>query len=294
MFQRLSLKRAAPARVVVLGARGVIGKALTATLEQAGIPVLPLSSADMDLLADDAAQRLSDLLKADDALVVLSALTPDKGRDTQTLMKNLRMADAVCTALRRSPCAHVVYMSSDAVYPFASGLVSEESPAAPTDLYGSMHRLREIMFTEACGSTPLACLRCTMVLADEDTHNSYGPNRFRRQAAAEGRIVLGGGGEETRDHVAVGDVARLIIEILQHRGAGILNLASGKSYSFRDVADMVADAMTPRPEVVLTERRSPATHRHFDTALLRRNFPEFRFTALDAAIQAVQSGQETA
>jgi nucleoside-diphosphate-sugar epimerase len=41
-----------------------------------------------------------------------------------------------------------------------------------------------------------------------DPHNGYGPNRFRRLAAAGQEIVLFGGGEERRDHVLVDDVAR--------------------------------------------------------------------------------------
>ncbi len=276
-----------PGRVVVLGASGVLGKALLAALDAAGVRSLGLASADLDLLAGDAAERLAGMLTGEDAVVVLSALTPDRGRDIATLMRNLRMAEAVCAALKATPVSHVVYMSSDAVYPFTSGLVSEDSPAAPADLYGTMHRTREIMFADTVRESPLACLRCTLVLAADDTHNSYGPNRFRRQAAAEGRIVLGGGGEETRDLVLAADVARLTVEVLRGRGAGTLNLASGQSHSFFEIAGMVRDAMSATPEVATTAPRAPITHRHFDSTLLRRRFPDFRFTPLDEAIRGV-------
>lgn len=285
MFEIANPPPSLPGRVVVLGARGVIGKALTAALTREKLAHLALASGDLDLLAEGTARALAARLRPDDALVVLAALTPDKGRDPATLLKNLRMAETVCAAIRDAPCRHVTYMSSDAVYPFASGLISEESPAAPADLYGVMHRAREIMFAETCGGKiPLAVLRCTMILAADDTHNSYGPNRFRRQARADGKIVLGGGGEETRDHVLVDDAARLVLETVRLRGFGILNIASGVSHSFREVAEMVAAFLTPHPEILSTERCAPITHRHFDSTLLRRNFPSFRFTPLAEAI----------
>jgi nucleoside-diphosphate-sugar epimerase len=273
-----------PERVVVLGAGGFIGSALVALLERRGVPVLPLGSCDLDLAAPDAGARLSGLLRETDSLVFLSALTPDKGRDVGTFMRNMAMGQAVSAALSASPVAHVVYASSDAVYPFAAGRITEASRDAPSDLYGTMHRAREVMLAAASSSAPLAILRVTMVYGAGDTHNSYGPNRFRRMAAAEGRIALGGAGEETRDHVLVDDVAALFLEVLRHRSAGILNCASGRSVSFDALARKVA-ALAGRPvEVVHTPRTAPVTHRHFDVTELRKAFPRFRFIPLDEGL----------
>ncbi len=77
-------------------------------------------------------------------LVFLAALTPDKGRDSGTLMRNLAMGRAVCEATRGVELAQLVYASSDAVYSFATPSISEETPAIPLDLYGAMHRTREL------------------------------------------------------------------------------------------------------------------------------------------------------
>src|SRR5450631_4235023 len=107
-----------PTRVVVLGAGGVIGKVLLKRLKADAIAVLGLGSMEIDLIELAAAEELQALLRADDAVVFLSALTPDKGRDIATLMRNLRMAEAVAAAVAAVRCKHLVYMSSDAVYPF--------------------------------------------------------------------------------------------------------------------------------------------------------------------------------
>src|SRR3989304_5889425 len=65
------------------------------------------------------------LLRPVDALVFVSALTPDKGRDIRTLMGNLAMGEHVAAALASRPCAHVVYIGFDARYAGEPNPVSE-------------------------------------------------------------------------------------------------------------------------------------------------------------------------
>lgn len=280
-----------PARVVVMGAGGFVGRALCSRLEDRGIATLPLTSRDIDLCASDAADALAARLEPTDSLVMLSALTPDKGRDVTAFLRNIVMAQAVCDALGRSPVAHAVYISSDAVYAFDRGLVSESTPPSPTDLYGCMHRTREILFQGLSG-IPVAVLRPTLIYGAGDTHNSYGPNRFRRLAAKEGRITLGGEGEETRDHIHVGDAAELIARTLVHQSTGCLNLVTGRSVSFLDLARMVVERLPKPAEVATTPRTAPITHRAFDVTACRKAFPDFVFTPLETGLVDAQKDLE--
>jgi nucleoside-diphosphate-sugar epimerase len=250
-----------------------------------GIAVAPLGRHEIDLSTEQAADLLAAELRPDDTLVFLAALTPDKGRGTPAFLANVRMGAAVCTALERQPCAHVVYVSSDAVYPFRTGLVSEDTPAEPTDLYGAMHLARELMVKQGA-KAPVAVLRPTLIYGGGDTHNSYGPNRFRRMAR-DGKITLFGEGEETRDHIFVDDVVALIGLVVLQRSAGTLNIATGSSIAYRDLAHAVA-ALSPKVEVVGTPRQNPITHRAFDVTAIRRAFPQFRFTSLEQGLVAAQ------
>jgi nucleoside-diphosphate-sugar epimerase len=272
-----------PARVVLLGAGGFIGRALVSVLQRAGIAVLPISSADLDLATDGAAGRLAAMLQPHDAVVMLAALTPDKRRGPPAFLTNIRMAESLCGALERVTPAHVVYMSSDAVYPTGTGLISETSCAQPDDLYGTMHLAREMMVTSAT-KAPVAVLRSTLVYGAEDTHNSYGPNRLRRMAHKDGKITLFGEGEETRDHILIDDVATLTTLVLRHRSIGTLNLATGRSISYAELARKVA-ALLDRPiDIVGTSRQTPITHRHFDVTAIHKAFPTFAFTPLDEGL----------
>jgi len=275
-----------PERVVLLGARGFIGAALKRQLEAQDMPTLALTSAALDLADDGAAEALAKLLRPTDTVVMLAALTPDKGRDVPALMKNLAMMQGVCNALGKSGCAHLVYFSSDAVYDTATSLVTENTPTSPQDLYGAMHCTREIM-ARSLNRVPLLILRPTLVYGLEDTHNAYGPNRFRRAARQYCKITLFGGGEETRDHIHIDDVAALTLRCLMHRSTGTLNIATGKSHSFFEVADHVAKQLGAKIEIVSTPRVNAITHRHYDATNLIKAFPDFRMITLRDGIARV-------
>jgi UDP-glucose 4-epimerase len=276
-----------PSRVVVLGANGFVGRRLLTQLAGEGISVAALGRDKIPLDADDAGEKLAAELRPDDTVVFLAALTPDKGRGIPALLNNVKMAAAVCAALERVPAGHVIYVSSDAVYPLRVALVNEESSAEPTDLYGAMHVTRELMVKQSV-KAPVAVLRPTLIYGAGDTHNSYGPNRFRRMAQ-DGKITLFGGGEETRDHIFIDDVVAMIYSTILHRSAGTLNVATGKSVSFGDLARMIA-VMSPGKavEVAGTPRQNPVTHRAFDITAIHHAFPHFRFTPLDQGLAAAQ------
>lgn len=272
-----------PERVVILGAKGVIGKALQKVLEHNAIPLLALGREEIDLTSEGAEKKLTAYLNLTDTVVFLSTITPDKGRGNAAFMKNARMAEVACAAFEKVSPAHVVYLSSDTVYPLSEGVIDETTPAEPENLYGLMHLAREYMFRENL-SSPLACLRSTLVYSEEDTHNSYGPNRFRRMAKQDGVIRLFGNGEEKRDHIFVQDLAQLILHVIRYRSSGVLNLVTGRSISYADLANTVASFFDAPIEIQTSKRQNPITHRHYDPALIHKAFPFFSFTPLQEGL----------
>jgi nucleoside-diphosphate-sugar epimerase len=278
---------AAPSRVVVLGASGFVARNLLGYLATRGIATLPVGSSQIDLRAPESTEALVGVIRPDDALVFVSALTPDRGRDIRTLMANLAMAEHVCAALARGPCAHVVYVSSDAVYADDAHPVRETSCCCASSFHGVMHLARERMLalTLQKVGTPLFIVRPSLLFGAGDTHNGYGPNRFIRSARAEKRITLFGDGEEKRDHVSINDLSLLIGLGLGHQSAGTLNVATGSSVSFYDVARLVADAVGKDVEVECTPRQNPVTHRFFDITETLKAFPNFRYMPLETALE---------
>jgi UDP-glucose 4-epimerase len=278
--------KAAPARTVVIGAGSFVGKALIAKLADA--PILALGRAAVDLAADDAGEKLAALLRPGDSVVAIAAKAPC--RNVDDFLENARIVRGLVKALTAQPVAHLVNVSSDAVYPDEPVPLDEGVPASPGSMHGAMHLSREIALAGL--GLPLAILRPTLIYGASDPHNGYGPNMFRRKANAGEPIQLFGEGEERRDHVAVEDVAELIRRVLFARSTGILNVASGVVTSFRDIAGRAVELSGKKVAISGRPRSGPMPHngyRPFDPAQTFAAFPDFAYTPLDVGMERAQA-----
>jgi UDP-glucose 4-epimerase len=281
-----------PARVVVIGAGGFIAGAFVRCLANAGIKFLGLGRPEFDLLDPGATEKLVSVLRPDDTLFFASAIAPV--RNLAMLQENLQMVSVVCDALRQGPVAHLVYLSSDAVYKDSADRLTETSCVEPASMHGVMHFSREVAL-RAEYSGPLAIVRPTLVYGIDDPHNGYGPNRFRRLALEGKEIELFGEGEECRDHVDVEDVAELIVQVVLYKSYGVLNAVSGEVVSFRELAEFMAGSFQPKVDVKSTPRSGPMPHnghRAFDNTAVSAAFPHFRFRTWREGLSRIISHTE--
>lgn len=280
-----------PKRVVVLGAKGFIGGEIIQKLVLRNISVVGLSRDDIDLLDDGASTALSDILTPDDILIFVSALAPCK--DLLMLQANLQMLGAVCDAISIVRPAHIIYVSSDAVYKDSLTPINENSCAEPESFHGVMHLAREIALKQNY-SGPLAIVRPTLVYGLNDPHNGYGPNRFRRLAGDGKSIMLFGNGEEMRDHVDVEDIAELISRIVLLRSTGTINAVSGDVVSFDELARFVAGEFPSQVQVLYSPRIGHMPHggfRSFDNRALIEAFPGFKFKSWREGLRLIHQKQ---
>jgi len=248
--------------------------------------VIPLGRPQADLASPTGAGDLADHLEPGDAIVFLAAVTPDKAGERDILGLNLSIAEAFLTAVAGLPPSHVIYMSSDAVYPFDSECITERTPVLAGTPYARAHVERENMFREAFGDR-LTVLRPTLIYGPGDTHASYGPSRLCREALETGQICLFGRGEELRDHVYIQDVVRAVKGALVQRPAGPLNVASGTSIRYSDLARLIADRAGRETEIKWKTRKQPIAHRRFDVSRLMSLLPGHEITSIEAGIDHV-------
>lgn len=282
-----------PKRVVVFGASGFVGQELVKSLKKQDQPVLALGSKDVDLAGSAALDVLPKLLNADDSIVFAPAITPDKSKDLNAFLKNMKMGENICKHLQKHPCQHLVYISSDGVYGFESESVSESTPCDSGTLYGHMHRTRELMLASLAAEAGfgVAVLRPCAVYGALDTHNSYGPNRFLRSALNEKKIPLFGNGEERRDHIYIDDFVEAIELSLFHRIEGTSNVCSGTSYAFMEVAKAIQEIAGPGITIESKPRAAgPITHRRFEATALQKRFPDFETTSLQDGLRKTLKG----
>jgi UDP-glucose 4-epimerase len=288
MLKHLNATATKPTRVVIVGAGGFVGSTAAQNLQAKGIPTLLVPRQDLDLQQPDAAQKLAALLQPQDVLLIAAAIAPCK--NGEQLLANIQMQQALSDAIKakNADLSQVVYISSDAVYADDVSLATEQSTMQPSSFHGMMHAARELMLKGVVGAVPLAILRPSVLFGINDPHNGYGPNKFFRLVNEGKNIGLFGGGEELRDHIFVNDVAEIIAQTIVHRSQGVLNVATGTSHSFKDIADKVVQVTEAAVTVDPSPRQNAITHRHFDITACRTAFPEFRYTTLDAGLALVQ------
>ena len=87
-------------------------------------------------------------------------------------------------------------------------------------------------------------------------------------------------------HVQVWDLCSLIEAIVNKPFSGILNVASGTSFSVRTVIDIIADELgLPAHIEYLPSDNTAARDIAFDTSKLKRVFPSVRITPLTGGIK---------
>ncbi len=165
-------------RVIILGSTGFLGKTIERLVRKEGITVHGYGSADLDLRRAEMLAKLDQEADKNAVLIFASALTPRKGVTLDNLNSNIFMSINVARYLEHHPVGLCVYISSDAVYPFARNPVSEETPVEPASLYalGKYAGERMLHHVAAVNGMPLLILRLTALYGAGDTSKSYGPN----------------------------------------------------------------------------------------------------------------------
>ena len=85
--------------LVLLGGNGFVGKYLQKMLPEYNIK--SFSSNELDLTSDSSVDKLVELFQSEPTVIFLSALTPDRGRDTTTFLSNVKMSHHVALAMEK-------------------------------------------------------------------------------------------------------------------------------------------------------------------------------------------------
>jgi nucleoside-diphosphate-sugar epimerase len=74
--------------------------------------------------------------------------------------------------------------------------------------------------------------------------------------------------------------------LIAARATGVFNTASGEARSFADIVKAIRDLVPYEFTVQNVPRRSPVTHRRYDTTRLRQALPGFRMTPFTDGLRA--------
>jgi dTDP-4-dehydrorhamnose reductase len=210
-------------RVLVLGGRGWIGRALVPALRRRGHTVLVPRHAACDV-ADPRAVRRA--LAASRAAAVVNAAAATSGERDEALLNavNVEGARHVAEAAERAG-ARLVHVSTDLVLDGRSPPYADDAPACPVNAYGRSKAAGERAVLAACPSAVAVRASHVYDLATKDPFLAEFAQRLARGEPA--RLFT----DEVRCPLERRAIAAALAELVTLDVAGTLNVAGAESLS---------------------------------------------------------------
>jgi UDP-glucose 4-epimerase len=253
-----------------------------------GCEVRGLGINDIDLSLESSVQQLVALLPKSARLVMLSGVKRQLGDSFGSFEKNIQIATTLSRVIERSKPEKVIFFSSAAVYGEETHnlAIAEQTPVNPITCYGISKFASERVLSIAAknAGSSIVMLRPPVIYGPFDASNSYGPVAFCRSAKKGNAIELWGDGSELREFVYVDDCCRIVESLLGSKFSGVLNLACGKSHSFRDIIDCIAQISGRNLNVIEKARSKEKVDNRFDSSLMNAINPIFQWTDLQSGI----------
>ncbi len=249
-------------RVLITGASGFVGSAVTRALVRQGrqVAVLLRPGSDTWRVAGELPSlhvirgNLRDIGAAEEPI---ANFRPDavlhlgwegvKGSDRNAPFQadNIAASVALYRIAESIDCATFVGMGSQAEYGPAPGRLDETAPTKPTTVYGVAKLATGLVLDRlaATSGRQFAWLRL---------FSSYGPGDdpswmlqyLARSLLARKRPALTAA-EQVWDYIHVDDVADAVIATMDTRAAGIFNLGSGRAHKLADTIKLLRDSIDP-------------------------------------------------
>lgn len=252
-------------RVLVTGGFGYVGGRVAAHLADAGRGVRVLTTRArarwpewaeaLEVVTGDVRDRaaLVRAVEGVDAVVHLAAVNElVSRRDPERAVEVNGIATGrLLDACRDAGGVRIVYFSTFHVYgPAAGPVITEATPVRPAHPYAFSHSVAEgfVDWHRREFGAETVTLRLSNGFGyPMDPHVDRWTlvfNDLCRQAVTEGRLVLKSAGTQSRDFIALADVARAVEHVLglpaSMLGDGLFNLGGKQTLTIREVAERVA------------------------------------------------------
>ena len=288
-------------RVVILGHSGYVGTHLKSWLasEHSDLETYGLSFPYIDLTDINRLGELPDLLNKETVVVILSGLKKQFGDSLDIFNQNIAMVTNVCRTLDKHPVNHIVFFSSAEVYGdnVDDTELTEDSTVQPASYYGiakfaSEGLLRKLVERDDQGS--LLILRPALIYGPNEQQTFYGPTGFVRAMLGDDPITLWGDGEELREFLYIDDLIHIVATLALSGRTGVVNVASGTSRTFNDIAEIIAGVVDTPVEIRSRERTRPKVNQGFHNHRLTNILPDFPFTNLEDGIMTIIEAERLA
>ena len=273
-------------RIIVTGGAGFIGSNLTLALQDqhpsdAITVVDDFSSADFRNLrgfrGDVIAMPCEELNFVDSfrgeeigAIYHLASITDTTVADQRQMIERNVEGFRNVLALAAASNAQLVYASSGATYGQANGVMREDQPPAPANVYGfSKVILDNLARDAAAAGLPAVGVRYFNVYGPREAHKGRMASmvyQLYRQIKHGERPRVFHEGQHKRDFVYVRDAVNGTLLAGQCKQSGVYNIGSGTATSFNKVIDLLGKALGVAAEPEYIDNPYEAFYQHHTEA----------------------------
>ena len=272
--------------IILLGANGFIGKAISKVLENNSVEHYPLGRDECDLLDFKGTKAyFEEFDKTPLRIIFLSSIKRTRDDSEISMEKNIEMAGNFVRATKNNKLVTCIFMSSIDVYDQRSGLpISEESDLYPDNFYAISKFCSELILNLSNQIDALTIFRLPGVYGTEDTDDSI-ISKFVNSISNNQEIVLTQDGSQLRDYLYADDIGEVVIKLLESPKSGVFNLSSGKSLSIASMVDIISRELNKKALI----KRSDSDMTTNDITILNdkilEEIPEISFTSIENGIK---------
>ena len=173
----------------------------------------------------------------------------------------------------------IIFASSASVYGDSSDIISEKSATIPLSPYGKSKLDAEIQirkFADEFGFDAII-LRLFNVYGKGQNDQYAGViSKFLKNISENKPLIIYGDGKQTRDFVSVYDVIRAIECAISSENSGTYNIASGKSISINELAEIIVSSSGKKLDIIhKEEKRGEIKNSAADVSLAEKNLGFF-------------------
>ena len=278
-------------KILILGHTCFIGKHLENYLKKKcpEIEIIGKSTKDIDLTRKDKVETLADIINQNTIVIMLSFNARQSGAGLGDFNQNFKMTQNLCSFMEKNAPARFCFFSSQAVYGEENHNpnITESAAVNPTSYYGLAKYISEKLFWKTFQShkdSSLLVVRMPRIIGSGDNYNNYGPTMFTYKAFCNETISIWGDGLELRDYVYIDDLTDIVEKLVFSKYQGIINIASGKTYSFLDILQIVESVFGRKLNVKYMPRTGSKVDHIFNVKILKEVIGNYNFTPLKESI----------
>jgi GDP-L-fucose synthase len=248
--------------VIVAGATGLAGSAITKAFEAKGHTVIGVNRSVVDLLDSKATEKFVTNLKPSliiDAAARVGGILANNSYPVEFLSNNITIQGNLMNAAHIAGVPNFVFLGSSCIYPrdCAQPIKEEYLMTGPLEETNSAYAIAKIAGIELINSyrkeygTHWISLMPTNLYGPRDNFDLSAshvlPAFIRRFVEAtesgSGKVTLWGSGSPLREFLHVDDLAQAVVIASEKYDSGLhLNVGSGEDLSIRNLAEKVAAA----------------------------------------------------